>query len=151
MLKGKLSKSNFYNWYEANYNNKYSKNKLYKVLLNGTIIGYGFFTGLNIQLLHNSTILLNRVVFISNSCIPSGYAPNREDNLVDGYELMPISEADLSNLVNSINFITEELKNYSNGKGSVNWEYHLDSIKAYADAVNFININKIINSVKCLN
>lgn len=147
MLKGKLSKTNFYNWYEADYTGKYNKDQLYKVLLNKTVIGYGFFTELRIRLLHDSTILLNRVVFISNGCIPTGYAPNREDSLIDGYELIPVDFNDLSILQNAVNTIIEELKSYNNGKGTINWDYHLDSINKYMSVINLISISKRVTDI----
>lgn len=147
MFQGKLSIDNFYKWYRANYCHLYSPDILYKVKLNGTLIGYGFFDSLDINLAEDSDINLERVVFISKGCIPTGYKPKHKDHLIDGYELCRIDNTDTMILQSALNFLISEIREF-NKSNTTNWNYHFDTLGMYITAIQSLNIYDVIKKVK---
>lgn len=147
MLQGKLNTENFYEWYKANYLNTYNKDTLYKVILNNTLIGYGFFDKLDLKLAENSDIYLTRVVFISRGCIPTGYRPKHKDHLIDGYELYEVDKTDIVILQSVIDLLISEIKEFTKSN-TTDWAFHINTLNMYNNKRQSLIIHKIVEQAK---
>ena len=80
-----LNYKQFYEWY----NNRYSKDVLYKVYRNGFLIGMGFYDGVTMQTLSDSVCNLKHVTFIKKQCIISSFRFIFNDKIDETYALIP--------------------------------------------------------------
>lgn len=133
-----LNYKQFYEWY----NNRYSKDVLYKVYRNGFLIGMGFYDGVTMQTLSDSVCNLKHVTFIKKQCIISSFIFN--DKIDETYALIPAT-------IEDIRLITTAIQMVSNTIGhdeGYNKEYGLEMINEYARVLGDLSIQEVIDKFK---
>lgn len=135
-----LTHEQFYNWY----NNRYSKDVLYKVYRNGFLIGMGFYDGVTMQTLSDSVCNLKHVTFIKKQCIISSFRFIFNDKIDETYALIPAT-------IEDIRLITTAIQMVSNTIGhdeGYNKEYGLEMINEYARVLGDLSIQEVIDKFK---
>lgn len=135
-----LNYKQFYEWY----NNKYSKDILYKVYRNGFLIGMGFYDGVTMRTLSDSVCNLKHVTFIKKQCIISSFRFVFNDKIDETYILIPVT-------IEDIRLITTAIQMVSNTIGhdeGYNKEYGLEMINEYARVLGDLSIQEVINKFK---
>lgn len=135
-----LNYKQFYEWY----NNRYSKDVLYKVYRNGFLIGMGFYDGVTMQTLSDSVCNLKYVTFIKKQCIISSFRFIFNDKIDETYALIPAT-------IEDIRLITTAIQMVSNTIGhdeGYNKEYGLEMINEYARVLGDLSIQEVINKFK---
>lgn len=135
-----LNYKQFYEWY----NNKYSKDILYKVYRNGFLIGIGFYDGVTMRTLSDSVCNLKHVTFIKKQCIISSFRFVFNDKIDETYTLIPVT-------IEDIRLITTAIQMVSNTIGhdeGYNKEYGLEMINEYARVLGDLSIQEVINKFK---
>ena len=135
-----LNYKQFYEWY----NNKYSKDILYKVYRNGFLIGMGFYDGVTMQTLIDSVCNLKHVTFIKKQYIISSFRFIFRDKIDETYTLIPAT-------IKDIRLITAAIQMVSNTIGrdeGYNKEYGLEMINEYARVLGDLSIQETINKLK---
>ncbi len=135
-----LNYKQFYEWY----NNKYSKDILYKVYRNGFLIGMGFYDGVTMRTLSDSVCNLKHVTFIKKQCIISSFRFVFNDKIDETYALIPVT-------IEDIRLITTAIQMVSNTIGhdeGYNKEYGLEMINEYARVLGDLSIQEVINKFK---
>lgn len=135
-----LNYKQFYEWY----NNRYSKDVLYKVYRNGFLIGMGFYDGVTMQTLSDSVCNLKHVTFIKKQCIISSFRFIFNDKIDETYALIPAT-------IEDIRLITTAIQMVSNTIGhdeGYNKEYGLEMINEYARVLGDLSIQETINKLK---
>lgn len=133
-----LNYKQFYEWY----NNRYSKDVLYKVYRNGFLIGMGFYDGVTMQTLSDSVCNLKHVTFIKKQCISFRFIFN--DKIDETYALIPAT-------IEDIRLITTAIQMVSNTIGhdeGYNKEYGLEMINEYARVLGDLSIQEVIDKFK---
>lgn len=131
-----LNYKQFYEWY----NNRYSKDVLYKVYRNGFLIGMGFYDGVTMQTLSDSVCNLKHVTFIKKQCIISSFRFIFNDKIDETYALIPATIV-----------ITTAIQMVSNTIGhdeGYNKEYGLEMINEYARVLGDLSIQEVIDKFK---
>lgn len=135
-----LNYKQFYEWY----NNRYSKDVLYKVYRNGFLIGMGFYDGVTMQTLSDSVCNLKHVTFIKKQCIISSFRFIFNDRIDETYALIPAT-------IEDIRLITTAIQMVSNTIGhdeGYNKEYGLEMINEYARVLGDLSIQEVIDKFK---
>lgn len=135
-----LNYKQFYEWY----NNRYSKDVLYKVYRNGFLIGMGFYDGVTMQTLSDSICNLKHVTFIKKQCIISSFRFIFNDKIDETYALIPAT-------IEDIRLITTAIQMVSNTIGhdeGYNKEYGLEMINEYARVLGDLSIQEVIDKFK---
>jgi hypothetical protein len=135
-----LNYKQFYEWY----NNRYSKDVLYKVYRNGFLIGMGFYDGVTMQTLSDSVYNLKHVTFIKKQCIISSFRFIFNDKIDETYALIPAT-------IEDIRLITTAIQMVSNTIGhdeGYNKEYGLEMINEYARVLGDLSIQEVIDKFK---
>jgi hypothetical protein len=135
-----LNYKQFYEWY----NNRYSKDILYKVYRNGFLIGMGFYDGVTMQTLSDSVCNLKHVTFIKKQCIISSFRFIFNDKIDETYALIPAT-------IEDIRLITTAIQMVSNTIGhdeGYNKEYGLEMINEYARVLGDLSIQEVIDKFK---
>ena len=135
-----LNYKQFYDWY----NNRYSKDVLYKVYRNGFLIGMGFYDGVTMQTLSDSVCNLKHVTFIKKQCIISSFRFIFNDKIDETYALIPAT-------IEDIRLITTAIQMVSNTIGhdeGYNKEYGLEMINEYARVLGDLSIQEVIDKFK---
>ena len=135
-----LNYKQFYEWY----NNRYSKDVLYKVYRNGFLIGMGFYDGVTMQTLSDSVCNLKHVTFIKKQCIISSFRFIFNDKIDETYALIPAT-------IEDIRLITTAIQMVSNTIGhdeGCNKEYGLEMINEYARVLGDLSIQEVIDKFK---
>lgn len=135
-----LNYKQFYEWY----NNRYSKDVLYKVYRNGFLIGMGFYDGVTMQTLSDSVCNLKHVTFIKKQCIISSFRFIFNDKIDETYALIPAT-------IEDIRLITTAIQMVSNTVGhdeGYNKEYGLEMINEYARVLGDLSIQEVIDKFK---
>ena len=135
-----LNYKQFYEWY----NNRYSKDVLYKVYRNGFLIGMGFYDGVTMQTLSDSVCNLKHVTFIKKQCIISSFRFIFNDKIDETYALIPAT-------IEDIRLITTAIQMVSNTIGhdeGYNKEYGLEMINEYARVLGDLSIQEGIDKFK---
>ena len=135
-----LNYKQFYEWY----NNRYSKDVLYKVYRNGFLIGMGFYDGVTMQTLSDSVCNLKHVTFIKKQCIISSFIFIFNDKIDETYALIPAT-------IEDIRLITTAIQMVSNTIGhdeGYNKEYGLEMINEYARVLGDLSIQEVIDKFK---
>lgn len=135
-----LNYKQFYEWY----NNRYSKDVLYKVYRNGFLIGMGFYDGVTMQTLSDSVCNLKHVTFIKKQCIISSFRFIFNDKIDETYALIPAT-------IEDIRLITTAIQMVSNTIGhdeGYNKEYGLEMINEYARVLGDLSIQEVIDKFK---
>lgn len=135
-----LNYKQFYEWY----NNRYSKDVLYKVYRNGFLIGMGFYDGVTMQTLSDSVCNLKHVTFIKKQCIISSFRFIFNDKIDETYALIPAT-------IEDIRLITTAIQMASNTIGhdeGYNKEYGLEMINEYARVLGDLSIQEVIDKFK---
>lgn len=135
-----LNYKQFYEWY----NNRYSKDVLYKVYRNGFLIGMGFYDGVTMQTLSDSVCNLKHVTFIKKQCIISSFRFIFNDKIDETYALIPAT-------IEDIRLITTAIQMVSNTIGhdeGYNKEYGLEIINEYARVLGDLSIQEVIDKFK---
>lgn len=135
-----LNYKQFYEWY----NNRYSKDVLYKVYRNGFLIGMGFYDGVTMQTLSDSVCNLKHVTFIKKQCIISSFRFIINDKIDETYALIPAT-------IEDIRLITTAIQMVSNTIGhdeGYNKEYGLEMINEYARVLGDLSIQEVIDKFK---
>lgn len=135
-----LNYKQFYEWY----NNRYSKDVLYKVYRNGFLIGMGFYDGITMQTLSDSVCNLKHVTFIKKQCIISSFRFIFNDKIDETYALIPAT-------IEDIRLITTAIQMVSNTIGhdeGYNKEYGLEMINEYARVLGDLSIQEVIDKFK---
>lgn len=135
-----LNYKQFYEWY----NNRYSKDVLYKVYRNGFLIGMGFYDGVTMQTLNDSVCNLKHVTFIKKQCIISSFRFIFNDKIDETYALLPAT-------IEDIRLITTAIQMVSNTIGhdeGYNKEYRLEMINEYARVLGDLSIQEVIDKFK---
>lgn len=135
-----LNYKQFYEWY----NNRYSKDVLYKVYRNGFLIGMGFYDGVTMQTLSDSVCNLKHVTFIKKQCIISSFRFIFNDKIDETYALIPAT-------IEDIRLITTAIQMVSNTIGhdeGYNKEYRLEMINEYARVLGDLSIQEVIDKFK---
>lgn len=135
-----LNYKQFYEWY----NNRYSKDVLYKVYRNGFLIGMGFYDGVTMQTLSDSVCNLKHVTFIKKQCIISSFRFIFNDKIDETYALIPAT-------IEDIRLITTAIQMVSNTIGhdeGYNKEYGLEMINEYARVLGDLSIREVIDKFK---
>lgn len=135
-----LNYKQFYEWY----NNRYSKDVLYKVYRNGFLIGMGFYDGVTMQTLSDSVCNLKHVTFIKKQCIISSFRFIFNDKIDEIYALIPAT-------IEDIRLITTAIQMVSNTIGhdeGYNKEYGLEMINEYARVLGDLSIQEVIDKFK---
>lgn len=126
------------------YNNRYSKDVLYKVYRNGFLIGMGFYDGVTMQTLSDSVCNLKHVTFIKKQCIISSFRFIFNDKIDETYALIPAT-------IEDIRLITTAIQMVSNTIGhdeGYNKEYGLEMINGYARVLGDLSIQEVIDKFK---
>lgn len=135
-----LNYKQFYEWY----NNRYSKDVLYKVYRNGFLIGMGFYDGVTMQTLSDSVCNLKHVTFIKKQCIISSFRFIFNDKIDETYVLIPAT-------IEDIRLITTAIQMVSNTIGhdeGYNKECGLEMINEYARVLGDLSIQEVIDKFK---
>lgn len=135
-----LNYKQFYEWY----NNRYSKDVLYKVYRNGFLIGMGFYDRVTMQTLSDSVCNLKHVTFIKKQCIISSFRFIFNDKIDETYALIPAT-------IEDIRLITTAIQMVSNTIGhdeGYNKEYGLEMINEYARVLGDLSIQEVIDKFK---
>lgn len=135
-----LNYKQFYEWY----NNRYSKDVLYKVYRNEFLIGMGFYDGVTMQTLSDSVCNLKHVTFIKKQCIISSFRFIFNDKIDETYALIPAT-------IEDIRLITTAIQMVSNTIGhdeGYNKEYGLEMINEYARVLGDLSIQEVIDKFK---
>lgn len=135
-----LNYKQFYEWY----NNRYSKDILYKVYRNGFLIGMGFYDGVTMQTLSDSVCNLKHVTFIKKQCVISSFRFIFNDKIDETYALIPAT-------IEDIRLITTAIQMVSNTIGhdeGYNKEYGLEMINEYARVLGDLSIQEVIDKFK---
>ncbi len=135
-----LNYKQFYEWY----NNRYSKDVLYKVYRNGFLIGMGFYDGVTMQTLSDSVCNLKHGTLIKKQCIISSFRFIFNDKIDETYALIPAT-------IEDIRLITTAIQMVSNTIGhdeGYNKEYGLEMINEYARVLGDLSIQEVIDKFK---
>ena len=135
-----LNYKQFYEWY----NNRYSKDVLYKVYRNGFLIGMGFYDGVTMQTLSDSVCNLKHVTFIKKQCIISSFRFIFNDKIDETYALIPATIED----IRLINTAIQMVSNTIGHDEGYNKEYGLEMINEYARVLGDLSIQEVIDKFK---
>lgn len=131
-----LNYKQFYEWY----NNRYSKDVLYKVYRNGFLIGMGFYDGVTMQTLSDSVCNLKHVTFIKKQCIISSFRFIFNDKIDETYALIPATIEDIRLITTAIQLVSNTL---GHDEG-YNKEYGLEMINNYARVLEELSVKEIM-------
>lgn len=135
-----LNYKQFYEWY----NNRYSKDVLYKVYRNGFLIGMGFYDGVTMQTLSDSVCNLKHVTFIKKQCIISSFRFIFNDKIDETYALIPATIEDIRLITTAIQMVS----NIIGHDEGYNKEYGLEMINEYARVLGDLSIQEVIDKFK---
>lgn len=135
-----LNYKQFYEWY----NNRYSKDVLYKVYRNGFLIGMGFYDGVTMQTLSDSVCNLKHVTFIKKQCIISSFRFIFNDKIDETYALIPATIEDIRLITTAIQIVSNTI---GHDEG-YNKEYGLEMINEYARVLGDLSIQEVIDKFK---
>lgn len=135
-----LNYKQFYEWY----NNRYSKDVLYKVYRNGFLIGMGFYDGVTMQTLSDSVCNLKHVTFIKKQCIISSFRFIFNDKIDETYALIPATIEDIRLIITAIQMVSNTI---GHDEG-YNKEYGLEMINEYARVLGDLSIQEVIDKFK---
>lgn len=127
-----LNYKQFYEWY----NNRYSKDVLYKVYRNGFLIGMGFYDGVTMQTLSDSVCNLKHVTFIKKQCIISSFRFIFNDKIDETYALIPATIEDIRLITTAIQMVSNTIghdegynKEYARVLGDLSIQEVIDKFK----------------------
>lgn len=136
-----LNYKQFYEWY----NNRYSKDVLYKVYRNGFLIGMGFYDRVTMQTLSDSVCNLKHVTFIKKQCIISSFRFIFNDKIDETYALIPATIEDIRLITTAIQMVSNTI---GHDEGYNNKEYGLEMINEYARVLGDLSIQEVIDKFK---